>query len=94
MKSLVLFIMLMAVDFGIVSFNCRGIDSSRNEVKELCKSHKIVCLQEHWLPKQELSDLNNICNDFSSFGSSPMDLTNGIMLGRPYGGVGVLWHNS
>ena len=23
-----------------------------------------------------------------------MDLTNGIMLGRPYGGVGVLWHNS
>ena len=60
MKSLVLFIVLMAVDFGIVCFNCRGIDSSRNEVKELCKSHKIVCLQEHWLPKQELSDLNNI----------------------------------
>ena len=38
--------------------------------------------------------LSNICSDFEGFGTTAMDISNGIMSGRPYGGVAVLVRKS
>ena len=84
----------MSVTLGIASFNCRGIYSSQEEIRALCNTNKIVCIQEHWLAKQELHALNTVCDDFRGTGSSPVDLSSGSIRGRPHGGVGVLWHKS
>ena len=45
------------------------------------------------LTKQECSILNNFhCEDYG-YGVSPVDASQGIIRGRPYGGVGFLWKN-
>ena len=57
----------------------------------LCSNSDIVFLQEHWLFPSDLPSLNDIHSDFMSFGTSSMNTNDGIVLGRPYGGVAVLW---
>ena len=46
----------------VVSFNCRGLSSSLEEIKTLCKTFDIILLQETWLAKQNLEILNSINN--------------------------------
>ena len=60
----------------------------------MCESSDIVFLQEHWLFPSDLVSLNNIHNDFTSFGLSSIDPSTSLMTGRPYGGVAVLWRNA
>jgi len=79
---------------SICSFNCRSIRSSVDEIAELCSMSHIVCLQEHWLSPHELSLLSNISTNFLATGSSAMTLDNDIVVGRPYGGTGILYHKS
>ena len=74
----------------IVSYNCRSIKNSRLDVSKLCELYDIVILQEHWLPKQELSYLNEIDENFISISSSPVDLSSKLLKGRPYGGLSFL----
>ena len=78
----------------ISSFNCRSIKSSIESVRNLCLSHDVVLLQEHWLTTDELHILSNIHNDFYAFGVSAIDTENVITAGRPYGGVAILWRKS
>ena len=51
-------------------------------------------LQEHWLFPEELSSLNNVHDGFVSFALSSMDSSSGLLSGRPFGGVAVLWRNA
>ena len=81
-------------DFLIVSFNCRDLSSSLLEIQELCKSHDVILLQETWLAKQQLHSLSSIHDDFLFVGTSCMDLEDGVMTGRPHGGIAVLWRKS
>ena len=74
----------------IVSYNCRSVKNSLLDVSKLCELYDIILLQEHWLPKQELSYLNKINDNFISLGSSPVDLSNKLLKGRPYGGLAFL----
>ena len=83
----------MATNLNICTFNCKGYSSSQKELQELCEKYSIVCLQEHWLSRQNLERLNELC-DVRSCGASPMDAGIGIHTGRPYGGVGIVWHSS
>ena len=78
----------------ICSFNCRSVKSSVDEIAELCSLSHIVCLQEHWLMPHELSLLSNISADFLATGSSAMILDKDVIVGRPYGGTGILYHKS
>ena len=82
----------MEKNLRIVSYNCRSVRNSLNDVQKLCDKNDIVMLQEHWLPKQDLSFLNSIHNDFIAYSSSPVDLTKGLLVGRPYGGLSVLFN--
>lgn len=79
---------------NIVSFNCRSVKRSCNHVTDLCKTHEIIALQEHWLLPDDLGYLSNIHPDFSYHGVSAVDTSAGVLKGRPYGGVAILWRKS
>ena len=49
-------------------------------------------IQEHWLLTEHLGALN-LSDDFLSVGVSDMD-SHELILGRPYGGCGILYHRS
>ena len=58
----------------------------------MCKHFDIIMIQEHWLYPDELSYLSMLSNDFNGFGLSPMPVGEKLLSGRPYGGVGIMWH--
>ena len=78
----------------ISSFNCKNFKTSIEEIKELCSQNDIVLLQETWLTEQELHILSEISNEFYYKGLSAMDTQNGLIVGRPYGGVAIMWRKS
>ena len=61
---------------------------------ELCNSHHIIAIQEHWLSNHNLDKLNSIKNTFNVFCVSGMNssLSFGLLRGRPFGGVAFVWH--
>ena len=78
----------------VITYNCFNIKSSIQDSCDLCNSYDLVFLQETWLFEHELHLLSNICSDFEGFGTSAMDISNGIFSGRPHGGVAVLIRKS
>ena len=78
----------------IASFNCRGINTSLGELNKLFQKNDIIGIQEHWLNNLELDLLSNINLDFRGFGVSPMDPGPGMLTGRPYGGLGIIWRKT
>eukprot|EP00058_Branchiostoma_floridae_P002925 XP_002588413.1 hypothetical protein BRAFLDRAFT_63362 [Branchiostoma floridae] len=49
---------------------------------------------EHWLLPQDLHLLSELDDDYLAFGTSPVNTEEGILQGRPYGGVAVLWRQN
>ena len=78
----------------ISSYNCKSSKRNIGGIVKVCDNSDIVFLQEHWLFPSDLPSLNNVHQDFMSFGISSLDPSNGLLLGRPFGGVAVLWKNS
>jgi exonuclease III len=78
----------------IISFNCKSLKRSINGVKELCELADVIVLQELWLFEHDLPLLGSIHKDFAYTGTSAMDSKAGLLTGRPYGGVAVLWRKS
>ena len=56
----------------------------------LATSFDIICLQETWLLPNDLSLLNTVIPSMSGSGISAVDLSDGILCGRPCGGVAFL----
>ena len=78
----------------VSSYNCKSLKRNTGGIAQLCNSSDIVFLQEHWLFPSDLPLINNIHADFVSYGVSSIDPSVGLIVGRPYGGVAVLWRNS
>ncbi len=78
----------------IVSFNCRSLKKSLVEIQELCDTHDIVLLQEHWLLPFELSMLNTIHSSYVANGQSAVNLSDDVLSGRPYGGTAILYRKN
>ncbi len=84
----------------VASYNCRGLHLGTSEgdkarrivVDNLLQKCDILCVQETFLPKQELGKLNSFHDNFHGAGESMTDLTLGIVRGRIAGGVAILWH--
>ena len=74
----------------IVSYNCRSVKNSVDEIRQLCNKSDFVLLQEHWLLPNDLGYLNNIHHDFIAYGSSAVDMESNVLIGRPYGGTAIL----
>lgn len=75
----------------VCSFNCRGIKSSIDEIKQLCEGFDFILLQETWLYKHELSYVFSISNDHYGKAISSIDTDNEVVQGRPHGGLAILW---
>ena len=73
-----------------------GFNNSRHYLQHLCLSNDIIFIQEHWLMSSKLCDFNDIDKDFNFYGCSAMDnvCEMGLVRGRPFGGVGVLYRRS
>ena len=82
------------VTIKIACFNCKGLRSSLHDVKSLCETHDLVFLQETWLMPHNMSILHSIHDSFYGDGVSAVNTENGILVGRPYEGVAILWHKS
>ena len=74
----------------IITYNCHGLYSSIQDIIDLCDRYDLIFLQEIWLFKYDLSILCNLHPLFEGFGCSAIDESNGIIPGRPYGGLGIL----
>ena len=59
---------------NICSYNCRSLKSAVHDVLQLCETHDVVCLQEHWLLPSELGILSDLHKDFFGFGYSAVDV--------------------
>ena len=46
------------------------------------------------ISKQDCHILNSCHHDYTGHAVSPYDASSGVLLGRPYGGVGCMWKNS
>ena len=82
------------MDLRITSYNCRSVKNTCFSVTELTHCSDVVCLQETWLPIQELNFLNTINSEFTYYATSPVDLSSQLLIGRPYGGVAFLYRKS
>ena len=75
---------------NITYFNCNGFKGVMPFFIKLVNESDILCLQELMLTKREGHILNNCHDDYVGYGVSPVDSSDGIISGRPYGGVGFL----
>ena len=62
----------------------------------MCENYDIIFLQEHWLLSCNLFKLEEIDKNFECFSVSAMDnkAGSGILVGRPFGGVAVLFRKT
>ena len=81
-------------ELSVCSFNCRNLKSSIDEIRKLCNSCDILMLQETWLLDIDLQMLNAIHEDFYASGTTSMNTTDGLLTGRPHGGLAILWRKS
>ncbi|XP_063385332.1 uncharacterized protein LOC134671408 [Cydia fagiglandana] len=78
----------------LVSYNCKSVTRSVDYIRLLCQKVDILALQETWLFSHNLPFLGTIDDDFGYIGSSAMDTSVGLIQGRPFGGVALLWRKS
>lgn len=50
-----------------VTFNCKIIKRSVQHMRELCRHHDIIAVQETWLLPYELDFINEIDEDFCGY---------------------------
>lgn len=79
---------------SFVTFNCKSVKRSVEGIRQLCKTADLIALQETWLLPHDLPYLASIDAVFGSTGTSAVDTTAGMLVGRPYGGVALLWRKS
>lgn len=80
----------------VATYNCNSIRraAALKNARSLCENNHIILLQETMLPAEEILFLNNIHPDFYFRAISPCSYNNGLMEGRPFGGLAILWHKS
>ena len=84
----------------MTSYNCRSLPKNytelhtRPDILHLFETSDVVALQETWLSKQELPACDTLHADFLSCGVACVDYRDGILVGRPYGGVSFFFRKT
>ena len=82
----------------LITYNSTGLgQDKRNFISKLLDNADVAFLQEHWLNKDNLDELNTLHKDFVSTPDiSCSGMPSGILRkrGRPYGGAGILYRSS
>lgn len=78
---------------SLCTYNMHGFNNGASFLKQLCSNNDLIFVQEHWLQNSQLHMFNTIDDQFKFYGNSSMEnrLSKGLLKGRPFGGVGVLW---
>ena len=87
------YLIIMAILSPIISYNTTGLGGINKDLLRdmLEQTNASFCLlQETWLLKRDICVLNNLHNEYIGHGISAVPDTK-ILIGRPYGGVGILW---
>uniref|UniRef100_A0A2H1VBQ0 SFRICE_027239 n=1 Tax=Spodoptera frugiperda TaxID=7108 RepID=A0A2H1VBQ0_SPOFR len=71
-----------------------SVKRSVDHIRQLCHTSDIIALQETWLLPSDLHFLSDIDPDYGYVGTSAVDTSTGMLVGRPYGGVAILWKKS
>ena len=77
-------------ELAIVSFSCRNVKPSVNDIQDICKHCDVLLLQETWLADFELTVLANIHGNFYDKEISYIDSTNYLNVGRPHRRLALL----
>jgi hypothetical protein len=78
----------------VASFNCKNIHTCGNDLKQLFDQNDIIMLQETWLYEFELTTLASLHSEFYAKGITAIDHETDIHVGRPHGGLAILWRKS
>ena len=85
-------------NLSLSTFNMFGFRIAVGMLTELCDKFKVSinAVQEHWLRSDNLDKFNHVHSDYNFFAISSMCIaaSEGILKGRPFGGVAFLWHKS
>jgi len=81
---------------NIASYNLHGLNQGKPLLENLCDHFDIIAVQEHWLSRHDLDRLAHFHSDFQGYAWSAMTdkLESTILVGRPYGGLGLLVNKS
>ena len=79
----------------VASYNLHGLNQGKCMLETLCDNFGIIAVQEHWLGDSDLHNISNFHASFKGFAWSAMSdkLNSGILVGRPFGGLGLLIKN-
>ena len=79
----------------ITSFNCKGFKPRNYDyVNDLYKACDILFLQETWLYNFEFNQFSNNLQNCQYHAMSAMDESDITRVGRPYGGLAIIWKNN
>ena len=82
-----------SLKINVVSFNCAGFKSSREYIcNSMLSNMDIIALQETWLMPHEIMLPDALSEHFHSFSMSSVNVEDGLLRGRPYGGLSLLWN--
>ena len=86
----------MANILNIASYNLHGLNQGKPLLENMCDRFDIIAVQEHWLSSCDLDKLIYFHSDFQGYAWSAMTdkLESTILVGRPYGGLGLLVNKS
>lgn len=79
---------------SIVSFNCKNVKRSEQSIRDLTGKADIIVLQETWLLPHDLNFVHQINSECGCVAKSSVDTSVGILRGRPYGGLAILWNKA
>jgi hypothetical protein len=79
---------------SVASFNMHGFKSGFSQLFDLCKFHDLIAVQEHWLREDEFCKFNSVNDNFQFTSVCGMKsvLSSGVLVGRPFGGIAILWN--
>ena len=80
----------------VCSLNCEGLRRSRDYIRNFLDSTScdVLCLQETWTIDSNISMFSSIHNNYLFTCISGIDHTTDIIMGRPQGGVAILYKKS
>jgi exonuclease III len=78
-------------EMTLVTFDCKSASRSVEGIREICKSADIIALQETWLLPHDVNYIGSIDDNFEYTSKSAVDTSIGILRGRPFGGVALMY---
>ena len=74
---------------SVLTFNCYGLKSSLDYVKELMNTNNVIFLNEHWLMDSDILVIKDILSEYDVYMKSNMDCESNAC-GRPFDRIGCI----